>query len=435
MNRRRHIRGRAGWSVMAPLGYFIFSVACTAEAAHVFGRASVSMAQSDITYESPFAETSLKQNQQSVRLMASGKKLAEKRQDFWSVQTIFGRSELGADGVVPAGFGRDRQQTVAEWLRHRSGAGRIFSRDSANEWVKVSYLMDRMFYQFDWHSASLKFGRQAVDFGIGRLWQPLNVFGAFAPSALDVDYKSGIDAAKLTWFSGVALEINLVHVVGANSASDATAFMGRSTLGAQGQWLWLVASLPRAMVYGAGFESEWGGWGWRVATSYGAATAQADGQQGRRGFWVAGADRQLGESATLTLEWYRHGAGASTVTGFTQLGQLENAGDTRASLGWVDTTRQIRARDQLGALMTYQVSPLLQIQGLALATRLRDTKHAQYRYSFAQQLGCLLSLSDESDLLIAFFNGVGAGIQADDVLGSDYGHIPYQLSARWRYYF
>lgn len=435
MNWRQRIRGQAGWYVMAPLGVLIFSVACAAEAAHVFGRASVSMAQSKIAYEVPFAETSLRQNQQSVRLMASGKNLVENRQDFWSIQTIFGRSALGADGVVPTGFGRDQQQTVAEWLRHRSGAGRIFSRDSAEEWVEVSYLIDRIFYQFDWRSTSLKLGRQAVDFGIGRLWQPLNVFGAFAPNALDVDYKSGIDAAKLTWFSGVALELNLVHVVGANSASDATAFMGRGTLGAQGQWLWLVASLPRAMVYGAGFESEWRGWGWRVATSYGATTAQGDGQQGRRGFWVAGTDRQLGENATLTLEWYRHGAGASIVAGFTQLGQLENAGNARASLSWADTTRQIRARDQLGALVTYQVTPLLQLQGLALATRLRDIKHAQYRYSFAQQLSCLLSLSDESDLLISFFNGVGTGIQAEEVLGSDYGHIPYQLNARWRYYF
>lgn len=399
------------------------------------GRAAVSMARNDFLINNGSNNASLTQYQQSVRLMASQRRARTRRQAYWSVQTIFGRSEIDGSETLFDSARNNPQSIVAQRLRHRSGAGTIFSRRNNDESVEVDYLIDRAFYQLDWNTVSIKVGRQAVDFGVGRLWQPLNVFGAFAPSALDVDYKPGIDALKGAWFKGVAFEVNLLHVVGPNSASDATAVMGRHTVGDQGQWLWLAASLPGGMVYGAGVESEWQGWGWRIASSYGAAWDSESEQLRRRSFWIAGLDRQVTPDSTVTVEWYRHGAGVNSVGSFRQLSQQPFAVRDLQPLNWADTTKQVGARDQLGLVVTYAITPLTQLQWVGLASRLRDKSIGQYRYSFANQLSFLISLNNESDLLFAVFKGTGTGLSADGLMGSDYGHIPLVLSVRWRYYF
>ena len=54
-------------------------------------------------------------------------------------------------------------------------------------------------------------GRQAIDFGSGRFWQPLNVFGSFTPTDLDTDFKPGIDAARLDWFTSDFSSLSAVY--------------------------------------------------------------------------------------------------------------------------------------------------------------------------------------------------------------------------------
>ena len=79
----------------------------------------------------------------------------------------------------------------------------------AHDWVDeidgrsttlVGYEIDRLFYEYQLENLNLGLGRQPVDWGSGRFWQPMNVFGAFAPTALDTAYKPGIDIATFDWY-------------------------------------------------------------------------------------------------------------------------------------------------------------------------------------------------------------------------------------------
>jgi hypothetical protein len=410
----------------------------------LFGRGALSFSRVELSGDdgvlglNPVVTT----NQQSLRIMASQRR----GQGYWSVQTVWGRSELGAPGTLHPFFaGGADQITVTEQLRHRAGAGTLFRASRPDETVEVRYWIDRAFYQYDWDALSFKVGRQAIDFGLGRLWQPLNVFGAFTPRALDTDYKPGVDAVRATWFSGISVEATIVHTVGRTSAADATAVMTRNALGEHSQLLGVVASLPGGMVYGAGLETEWSGWGLRLEASYGKSSRlyaiPFSGVMADRwtGFWVLGADRQFGEDSTVTVEWYRHGAGAASLAEFETLQRNAslnfNARGTRSPLRWTETTRQVGARDQFGLALTHSLTPLIQAQGLLIVSRLWHEPVGKYRYAVANQLSLLASLSDESDLLLSLFKGTGLGVRADGLLQSDYGHIPLQINLRWRQYF
>jgi len=408
----------------------LYSSTGSSEPIELFGRLSVSAFRTQLKLSDDESEQALLGNGQSLRIMASHGLDA----GYWSVHTTLLRFEndIPYQGGLLASPGDSPR--LPDALRYRSAAGTVFDRMGAGESVQVRYEIDRAFYHHDWSQTSLSFGRQAIDFGLGRLWQPLNIFGDFSPAALDTDYKTGIDAFRASQFFGAGGERRVVYVFGRHRRQDATAISGRHMLGATAQVLWLAAMLPGGAAYGAGVESEWRGWGWRIESSYGNAPANV-----RAGFWVIGMDRQFTEDLWFTFEWYRHSGGFSTVAAFENWQkQLRASSLSRASherISWLDTTRQGGARDQLGFAVSKSVTPLIQANWLTLAGRLRDVAFGKYRYAFAHQFSVSVSMSDNADLLFSVFSGVGKGQGYDGALGSDYGHIPLQTRVRYRHYF
>ena len=55
-------------------------------------------------------------------------------------------------------------------------------------------------------------GRQPITWGVGRFWSPTDLFAAFAPLALDTEYKPGVDGVTLSWFPSDFSELNLAGV-------------------------------------------------------------------------------------------------------------------------------------------------------------------------------------------------------------------------------
>jgi len=66
--------------------------------------------------------------------------------------------------------------------------------------------IDRVFFLFALPRVDITIGRQAISWGTGRLWSPLDVFAPMTATEIDREEARGVDAVKLTFsFSDTAL--------------------------------------------------------------------------------------------------------------------------------------------------------------------------------------------------------------------------------------
>jgi len=79
-------------------------------------------------------------------------------------------------------------KTSTDLFRYKSLNDQWQDACNLNRCTVFDYDLDRLFYQYQKENHSLTVGRQAIDWGVGRFWQPLNVFGAFSPVDIDTDY-------------------------------------------------------------------------------------------------------------------------------------------------------------------------------------------------------------------------------------------------------
>lgn len=74
--------------------------------------------------------------------------------------------------------------------------------------------VDRLNLHADFGSLSWTLGRQALGFGRISLFSPLDVIAPFAPDALDVDVRPGVDAVKVNRYFGLAGQLGGLVVFG-----------------------------------------------------------------------------------------------------------------------------------------------------------------------------------------------------------------------------
>lgn len=80
--------------------------------------------------------------------------------------------------------------------------------------------IDRLFFSFSLPGADIVVGRQAVGWGMGRLWSPLDVFAPLTATDIDREERRGIDAIKLTLpFSQTAF-LEVVLAAGLHTTDD-----------------------------------------------------------------------------------------------------------------------------------------------------------------------------------------------------------------------
>ncbi|NNC98924.1 MAG: hypothetical protein HKN85_01955, partial [Gammaproteobacteria bacterium] len=203
-------------------------------------------------------------DQQSLRLMLDD----ALGQSEWSVHLKVRRQH---QYKLPVGQNGTSQlfrvkEVSSDWLDHRD-------EDSA---TLVGYQLDRALYKRSFGAFSMSLGRQPIDWGSGRFWQPLNVFGAFAPTELDTDFKPGIDAAVFDWYPSPFSSLTAAYVLGANSfyentselsdpvtINDSGVILYKRQAGSSSEMSLLIGRVVGNDQIGAAFESEWSGMGWR----------------------------------------------------------------------------------------------------------------------------------------------------------------------------
>ena len=76
-----------------------------------------------------------------------------------------------------------------------------------------SHRIDRMSVQWQQADWSVTLGRQAVSWGSGIVFQPLDPFNPFAPTAVDRDYKNGDDLVLVERLLPNGHDLQVLHVM------------------------------------------------------------------------------------------------------------------------------------------------------------------------------------------------------------------------------
>lgn len=351
-------------------------------------------------------------DQQGLRLMAQDRGDSSE----WSLHLDAARSsQRGLVGAAPQ---------ASDLFRWRRLADEQLGGDGIERSTRIGWAIDRAVFKRRFGQATLALGRQPVDFGSGRFWQPLNVFGAFAPTDLDTDYKAGIDAAVLDIYPSASSSLTAVVALAPRhqpEIEDSAALHYRRQVGDTSQLVLLAARVVGQRQVGAAFESDWRGIGWRVE---GLHTRPEGGGAGSL-FWIVGGDYQFDNGTLLALEWHDDARGATHEATLAEVA-------TRRPV--VQGLQQQLARRVFGLSVQRDLTPLLNASYTLLASRLRAAD-GQHAVSLLQQLSLVRSLSNESDLLLSLASGSGRGLDAAGAPRSSFGHLPLTATLRWRRYF
>lgn len=360
--------------------------------------------------------TLLTADQQGLRLMLEG---GESHSE-WSAHLRTVR--IHTDGFVQLGG------HSSELFRYSELADELLDESDANSSTQLRYELDRLYYRRDFSKTSLTIGRQAIDWGSGRFWQPLNLFGSFSPTDLDTDYKPGIDALSMDYYPSAFSSLTGIYAFSPednDELSDSGAIHYRRQVGESSEMMLVAGSILGNTVMGAAIDSDWKGMGWRVEGSYYQLTELDNVSDDSPIFWVAGVDYQFDNGIVLTAEYYHNQRGATEES---ELAQFND--DLLMAYG----LQKHFSQHLFGLALNRDITPLLNGNYTLLASPLEEDGGA-FSWSFLHQLNLIYSVSNESDFLISLLLPNGKGLSDADEVRSEFGHQPQSLSMRLRFYF
>ena len=95
----------------------------------------------------------------------------------------------------------------------------ITGLDGANDYLDLSYgvtnnnglafhtMIDRLYFQFNSGNWEARLGRQRINWGINTIWNPNDIFNAFAFTDFDYEERPGSDALRVKYYMGFASSI------------------------------------------------------------------------------------------------------------------------------------------------------------------------------------------------------------------------------------
>lgn len=165
----------------------------------------------------------------------------------------------------------------------------------------------------DW--GTLRMGRQALTWGNGLLFNPMDLFNPFAPTAIQRDYKAGDDMLHLQWPMDGS-EVQLLYVPRRDTTtgdieSDQSSFAGKWHAAMEAVELdFMVAYHCGDVVLATGASGYWGGAAWRGDIIY--TMLDDDHRQNDFWQWVANLDYAWqwgGKNIYGLIEFYYNGIG------------------------------------------------------------------------------------------------------------------------------
>lgn len=277
--------------------------------------------------------------------------------------------------------------------------------------------LDRLNVRFSLQTADVVIGRQAISWGVGRFWNPFDLFVAFSPVEIDREFKTGVDAASIKIPLGSAAQIETVYAAFDDDLRrQAAALRGQVTVG-QFDLGMMGGKFFRDVVVGPFFDGEVGGVGVRGEWTFTHNTD--DESRERRTFFrgIGGIDYRFTNGLYALLEYYYNGFGEEDAKDY-----LQRFGSERLARGDIYNVGQ----HYLGAALEYEPHPLVKTS-LSAMWNLRDQS------ALVGPL-CVISLSDEADLRTGAYFPLGTGFVGRRVQ-TEFGLYPQVYYLELRMYF
>lgn len=152
-------------------------------------------------------------------------------------------------------------------------------------------------------------GRDAVSFGVGRIWSPNDLFKPFTPTEIDKDYKSGIDLVRYERSLTDVSDITLIYTP-LNGTQESYVGRLRGTIGSFDVSL-IAGKLSHDTTYGFTFDGPIGGAGFRGSVN---CLASPEGNCTYK--FVLGSDYMFPNNLYVVGEYYYNGPGSQTLSNY-----------------------------------------------------------------------------------------------------------------------
>lgn len=174
--------------------------------------------------------------------------------------------------------------------------------------------LDRLWFGYTGSHLVIRLGRQALTWGSGLVFHPMDLFNPFAPNATDTEYKLGSDMAYAQWLFDDGSDLQLVVVprplrkIGGALTSNTTSYAAHlHTAIGPFQTTWLLARDRRDWMAGVGVNGALGGATWNAEVI---PTFVHDGSTYTSGiFNISDATTVFDRDVTVFSEYYRNGFG------------------------------------------------------------------------------------------------------------------------------
>jgi hypothetical protein len=290
--------------------------------------------------------------------------------------------------------------------------------------------LDRLFLSVDRPWGNVRLGRQAVTWGSGMVFNPMDLFNPFAPTDVVRDYKVGDDMALVTLPFGENGDLQAVGVPRRNPETAALRW-DESALGAKlrmpwgsTEWTMLAAWNHENIVAGAGAVGYIGAAAWRFDATW---TVLPD-ESPSGGYFSAVANMDVswtgwGKNFYGFVEIYYNGLG---VTEYSQVPADPDLLDALAR-GEVFTLGRLYLTPHVGV----ELHPLFNVYVTAI-NNLRDP-------SGIVQPWCAWSVTQDIEVITGatiYWGGDGTEYGGFPISGTDFWAVPADAAYAWvTYYF
>ena len=231
--------------------------------------------------------------------------------------------------------------------------------------VVGEHRLDRLSLAYSTPNVVVRVGRQALSWGSGLVFRPMDLFDPFSPSATDTEYKPGADMVYVQRLFADGSDIQFIVVPrvprrGAGPTSDASSMalhLHTSLLGHQTTLL--VARDHGDWVSAAGINGALGGatWNLEIVPTF----LNTGGTRVSAIANISHSTTLFHRNATLFAEYFHNGFGVGSDR--FDLASLPPELTDRLTRGQLFSTR----RDFISAGMTLEVSPLLNVSPTLIA--------------------------------------------------------------------
>lgn len=277
--------------------------------------------------------------------------------------------------------------------------------------------LDRLSVRVAFPSADIVIGRQAISWGVGRLWTPSDLFVAFSPVEIDREFKAGVDAVSMKWPLGSFSQLEAVYAVFDDDFRSHSAGVRVQTTVGDFDLGMMAGKFFHDFVTGPFFDGEVKGVGVRGEFTLTHNTGHVNREQRTFIRGVSSVDYRFANGLYAFLEYYFNGVGEEDPEDYPRL-----FGSERLSRGEIFNF----GRHYLGTILEYEPHPLVKANLLGLWNFLDQ--------SFLMGPFLIVSLSDEADLRTGAYFPVGTGLVGPRVK-SEFGLYPQVYYLELRLYF